>query len=108
MSCGLAVLDFYNPFPYFGSEAYLPVLPSNLRCAESHFELQLQSFFVYTNFYNRSSLVDWTSMIIPPIGVFREVETNNESILMEGLSKSNELLQCLSYDMVLRFISGTT
>ena len=47
-------------------------------------------------------------MIIPPIGVFREVETNNESILMEGLSKSNELLQNLSYDLVLRCISGTT
>jgi hypothetical protein len=33
--------------------------------------------FSFTHIYNRSSLVDLTSMIIPPFGVIREVETNN-------------------------------
>lgn len=48
-------------------------------------------------------------MIIPPFGAIREVETNNSSILLEGLCKSNELLQILSHDdLVLRCISGTT
>ena len=57
-------------------------------------------FFLLTQNYSCSWIVDLTSMIFPPIGAILEVEANNVWILMESLPNPTNSLPCFDLNVL--------